>query len=98
MNWDKVIGQVAEEFEISYSEAYRVCMASWKFMREKIGSLRLRHMGPEEFKQVRRNFNMPSFGKFGVSDKRFENINRRKEIRLNWKKNHAENQENQADI
>ena len=54
-------------------------MSQWHFIFDKLKENTYRELTLEEFKKVRPNFNIPSLGKFSVTEERFKSIQKRRE-------------------
>lgn len=75
MKVDESIKRVAEELDVPYDVCRLAYLSVWKFIREKVKELPLSEdLSEEEFKQLRPNFNLPSFGKFAVTWRRYQKI------------------------
>lgn len=69
---EKIIREVADELGIPQDIAIKAYMTQWDFILDKITSLPLKDIeSVEEFRTLRPNFNLPSFGKLYVTESKF---------------------------
>lgn len=78
MTLEEIIRKVAEEKGLPYDVCHKAYMSAWRFIYDHIQEQPLSHTLPiEEFRKLRLNFNMPSLGKFHVTEESFtRKINR----------------------
>ena len=95
MTLDEIIRKVAKEMNLPYDVCHKAYMSSWKFVLNHIQELPLSAELPiEEFRKLRPNFNMPSLGKFYVTEALFNTKNERYLMLQKLKKeNNAESNE-----
>lgn len=87
MTLDEIIKQVANELELPYDVCHKAYMSAWKFVLDHIQELPLSADLPtEEFRKLRPNFNMPSLGKFYVTEELFTRKNEKYLLIQKYKK------------
>ena len=73
MKLEDAIKQVAKEMNLPVDVCKKAYMSAWKFILTKIQGFQLSDELPiEEFRQLRTNFNMPSLGKFYLTEETFQ--------------------------
>ena len=77
MSLDDIIKEVAQELDLPFEVCRLAYTSAWKFMYEKISEMSLKGIDAEEFKTLRTNFNMPSLGKFYVTEETRQKTQRR---------------------
>lgn len=91
---EKIVREVADEMGIPQHVALKAYATQWEFILEKAQSLPLKDISTiEEFRELRPNFNIPSFGKFFITEQRFLNLKKRREMALNIRAQQQQNQE-----
>lgn len=77
----QVVKEVSGELGIPEEVCLRAYTDMWKFIRRKIADLPLNHrLTDEEFKGIRPNFNIPSFGKLYVTARRYSSLRKQTEL------------------
>ena len=96
MTVDEAIRQVAKELDLPYDVCHKAYMSSWKFILDHIQALPLSADLPvEEFRKLRPNFNVPSLGKFYVTEDLFKKKNEKYLLIQKYKElKHAEDNKN----
>ena len=87
MTYEQIIESVANELQLPVDLVRKTYKAYWQFVRDTIQQLPLKDdISEEEFKKIKTNFNIPSFGKLYCTrdrylrvKKRFEYINNLRE-------------------
>lgn len=88
--------------DLPYDVCYKAYMSAWRFILIKAQELPLdENMPMEEFLKLRPNFNMPSLGKFYITQESFERKSKKlrviKKFKLEKEIQDAEDKENKAD-
>lgn len=95
---EPIISKVAEELGVPYEVCKDAYMSQWHFILEKLGTYNLREMSIEEFRQTKRNFNLPSIGKFCVTERKFLSTKKAYEYINNKRNQHVQNKEDTSDV
>lgn len=97
---------MSEELGVPYEVCKDAYMSQWHFILEKLGTFNMKSMTLEEFQQTKRNFNLPSIGKFCVSERKFLSTlkvydyikKRREELRQVKTNQDVQNQEDTSNV
>lgn len=95
---EKILNKVSKELNIPYDDCCTAYMSEWHFIREKISSLPLKDVNVEEFKGLRPNFNLPSLGKFYVTEDTFNKTKKNYEFLQKIRERHVQDKGTQADL
>ncbi len=73
---DKLVSQVATEFNVSEKEIEDIVDAEGYFIRKTIQAIPYKEMSLEEYRNTKKNFNLPGLCKLYTSERGFININK----------------------
>lgn len=95
MRIDDAIKKVSKKLGIPEEVCHRAYMYAWKFIYEHAETPVLSIDTPvEDFRKLRMNFNMPSLGKFYITEDKFNKVNKKfMYIQKARQKKNAENKE-----
>ena len=69
---EPIIEQMSKELGVPYDVCVDAYMSQWKFIKEKLRTFELKGMSIEQFRETKKNFNLPSIGKLCVTEKKFK--------------------------
>ena len=95
---EPIINKMSEELGVPYEVCVQAYMSQWHFILEKINSLDIKGMTIEEFRQTKKNFNIPSIGKLCITEKRFNSVNKQYEYLRKRRNQNVQNQEDTPDV
>ena len=79
MTYKEIVARVSDNTGLSKSFVDKVYKAYWRTIKEYVESLPLKgECTEEDFHKMRCNINIPSIGKFYISDGRFRNLKKYK--------------------
>ena len=73
-----ILVNLKNEENITLKELENIIESPFKFAREITKNIEFKEMSLEEFKNTKKNFNMPGFGKLYAKEEIFYNLNKKK--------------------
>lgn len=73
-----ILVNLKNEENITLKELENIIESPFKFARETTKNIEFKEMSLEEFKNTKKNFNMPGFGKLYAKEEIFYNLNKKK--------------------
>lgn len=95
---EPIIEKMSKELDVPYDVCVQAYMSQWHFISEKINSMTIKDMTLEEFQKTKRNFNIPSIGKLCITEKKFQNIQRKFEYLRQKRNKNVQNQEDSSHV
>lgn len=66
--------ELADEYNLTLEEIEAIYESQWDFMAETIEDIDFNTVTPEEFKNLKTNFNIPAIGKFYTTFNKVKNV------------------------
>lgn len=95
---EPIINEMSKELGVPYDVCVQAYMSQWHFILEKINELKIKEMTLDEFRQAKKNFNLPSIGKLCITEKRFIAVNKQYEYLRKRRNQDVQNQEDTPDV
>lgn len=73
-----ILSEIKEDEGVPIKEQEKIIEAPFQFARDILRELDIKDMSLEEFRNTKKNFNIPGFGKLYAKEEIFYNLNKKK--------------------